>query len=98
MNLLRNLLTAVVVLAMLAVGVLFSLQNKVPVPLDLLFFTFEPRGLAVWVLSALGLGGVLGMAVSSLILFRTRASLSSCRRQLLKAQDELSKVRTESSA
>jgi uncharacterized membrane protein YciS (DUF1049 family) len=98
MKILRKLLTAAVVLAMLAVGVLFSLQNESPVPLDLLVFTFEPRGVAVWVLAAFALGGVLGMAVSSLILVRTRASLSTCRRQLDRAREEVSKARVEPSA
>ncbi len=95
MKILRNLLTVVVVLATLAIGILFSLQNKALVPLDLLVFTFEPRSLAVWVLAAFALGGVLGMTVSSLILVRTRASLSTCRRQLDRAREEVSKARVE---
>lgn len=98
MKILRNLLTAAVVLVMLAIGVLFSLQNKSSVPLDLLVVTFEPRSLAVWVLAAFALGGVFGMAVSSIILVRTRASLSSCRRQLDRAREEVSTSRIEPSA
>lgn len=98
MKILRNLLTAVVVLATLAIGILFALQNKALVPLDLLVFSFEPRSLAVWVLAAFALGGVLGMAVSSLILVRTRASLSSCRKQLERAQQEATRARVEPAA
>ena len=95
MNFLRKLLTVILVLAMLAVGVLFALQNKTPVSLDLLVYTFDPQSLALWVLLALALGGLLGMLVSSVILLRTRASLASCKRQLEKARTEASKARTE---
>ncbi len=86
MKLLRNILTIVVLLAMLAVGVLFALQNKVPVPLDLLVYTFQPQSLALWVLGAFAIGGVCGMLVSSALLLSTRAALGSARRQLEKAR------------
>jgi uncharacterized integral membrane protein len=88
MKFLRNILTVLIMLATIAVGVLFALQNKMPVPLDLLVYTFEPRSLALWVLGALALGGVLGMLASSAILLRLRASLASSRRQLAKARAE----------
>jgi uncharacterized membrane protein YciS (DUF1049 family) len=92
---LRKLLTVLVVLAMLAISVLFALQNKVAVPLDLLVYTFDPRSLALWVLFAFALGGVLGMIVSSVILVRTRASLGASRRQLDKAQAEIAQLRSK---
>jgi putative membrane protein len=94
MKLLRNLLTVLIVLATLAVGVVFALQNKVPVPLDLVVYTFGPQSLALWILVAFAFGGLLGMIVSSVILVRTRASLGSCRRQLDRAQAEVSKLRS----
>ena len=98
MKILRKLLSILVVLATLAIGVLFSLQNKAPVPLDLLVYTFEPQSLAVWVLLAFVLGGVLGLVVSSLIIVRTRASLVACKRQLGRAREESSKSRVEQAA
>lgn len=93
MKLLRGILTVIVVLAALTVSVLFAIQNTASVPLDLLVYTFEPRSLAVWVLAAFVLGGILGLAVSSLILLRTRASLVSSKRQLAKSRVELDKLR-----
>lgn len=93
MKQLRKLLTAIVVLAMLVVSVLFALQNKVLVPLDLLVYTFAPHSLALWVLVAFAIGGSLGMLVSSVILVRTRASLGACRKQLERAQQDLTKLR-----
>ena len=93
---LRKLLTIVVVLATLAIGVLFALQNEVLVPLDLLVYTFAPKSLALWILAAFALGALLGMFISSVILVRTRASLGSIRRQLEKAKVDISKLRSES--
>jgi putative membrane protein len=98
MKFLRNLLTVVIVLATLAVGVLFALQNKMPVPLDLLIYTFEPRSLALWVLAAFAVGGVLGMLISSVILVRKQASLATAKRQLAKARAEADKLRDKDSA
>lgn len=94
MKLLLNIVTILIILAMGAVGVLFALQNTMPVPLDVLVYQFAPRSLALWILSALAVGGVLGLVVSSVIMVRTRAALNSSRRQLAKAQSEIDKLRT----
>ena len=94
MKLLRNLLTIALVLAMAAIGVLFALQNEMPVPLDMLVYTFEPRSLALWILSAFAIGGLLGMLLSSGILMRQRASLSRANRQLVRTRAEVDKLRT----
>lgn len=95
---LRKLLNVLIVLAMLVVSVLFTLQNKVQVPLDLLVYSFQPQSLAVWVLFAFVLGGLLGMLISSLILLRTRASLRSTRRELEKSGAQTRKLRGEVSS
>ena len=73
MKRLRKLLTVLTVLVTLVVGVLFALQNTIPVPLDLLVYTFEPQSIALWILVAFALGGLLGMIVSAAILVRTHA-------------------------
>jgi putative membrane protein len=90
----RKLITLVIVLATLAVGVLFALQNKAPVPLDLLVYTFDPKSLALWILASLAMGGLLGMLASSAIVLRLRTSLASTNRKLTKANTELAKLRT----
>ena len=94
MKLLRTLATLIIVLATLAVGVLFALQNKAPVALDLLVYTFEPKSLALWILLALALGGIMGMLISSAIVLRLKASLHSSNRKLSKAKAELDSLRT----
>jgi uncharacterized membrane protein YciS (DUF1049 family) len=95
MKLLRNLLTVLTVLATLVASVLFAVQNKTPVPLDILVYTFGPQSIALWILIAFALGGVLGMVVSAVLLVRTRASLGACKRQLDRAHAELSKVQAQ---
>jgi lipopolysaccharide assembly protein A len=94
MKLLRNLLYIAIVVAMAGLGVLFALQNEMPVPLDLLVVTFEPRSLALWLLIAFAMGGILGMLMSSALVVRTRAALSSANRQLTRNRAELDKLRT----
>ena len=94
MKLLRSLLTLLVVLAAVVIGIFFAEQNKMPVPLDLLVVTFEPRSLALWILAALGLGGLLGMLISSVIMVRLSAGKRSANRQLSKAKAELDGLRT----
>jgi putative membrane protein len=95
MKFLRHLLIFAVVLAAIGVGILFALQNTVPVPLDLLVYTFEPRSLALWLLSTLAIGGVLGMLASSAMLLRLRARLGTTRRQLARVRAELDQKRGE---
>ena len=94
MNILRKLIAFLVVAAAVGVGVLFALQNTVLVPLDVLVYNFEPRSLALWVLAAFGLGGVLGMLTFTGIVVSLRASRHSTQRQLQKARAELDKLRT----
>ncbi|KZX60559.1 hypothetical protein A3709_00360 [Halioglobus sp. HI00S01] len=94
MKLLRKLISIALILAFAAVGVLFALQNEQLVPLDMLFYTFQPHSLALWVLSAFAIGGVLGLLLSSGMIMRQRASLASANRQLAKARAEVDKLRT----
>lgn len=94
MKLLRNLLTIALIIGAAAVGVLFALQNEAPVALDVLVYTFEPKSLALWILSAFALGGLVGMLLSSFILVRQRAALGSANRQLTRARAEVDKLRT----
>ncbi len=94
MKLLINLIFVVIVLATVAVGVLFSLQNSLAVPMDVLVYRFEPHSLALWVLGALALGGVLGIVTSWGIILKLRAALRIARRQLQRSQQEVDALRT----
>jgi putative membrane protein len=89
MKKLRTLFYILILLAGLALGVLFALQNTQTVPLDLLVYTFAPRSVALWVLSAFAVGGLAGLLVSSVYMLRSRAALGSSRRQLARTRTEL---------
>ena len=93
MKLLRKIVTVLIVLATLAVGMLFALQNKTMVPLDLLVYSFEPRSVALWVLGAFAIGGLLGMLACSAVLLRQRASIGTARRRLEKSRAEVGRLR-----
>jgi putative membrane protein len=94
MNQLRRFFTLVIVLAAVILGVLFALQNKQAVPLDLLVITFAPRSLALWLLVFFALGGLAGLVVSSLYMLRLRTALGSARRRLARALAELDQLPT----
>lgn len=93
MRLLRNLVYLLVLLAAVAAGVLFALQNTQPVALDLLVYRFHERSLALWLLLSLGVGGLLGLLASSLMIVRLRARLAVTRRKLEQALTERNRLR-----
>lgn len=95
MKLLRTLITVLILLAFVAIGVLFALQNKQAVPLDLLIFSFSPRSLALWILVSFGLGGLAGLLVSSLYMLRSRTALGATRRRLVRTEAELAQLRSK---
>ena len=94
MKAVRTLITIAIVVAMLALGVLFALANDGIVALDVLIYRFETGSLALWVLLALALGGVLGLLASSVMMLRLRARNASLTRKLTRAKTELEKLRT----
>jgi len=65
----------------IAAGGLFALQNPQPVPLDLLIFQLPEQPIAIWVLSALGVGVVLGLASGLLLTIRRAATIRSLRKE-----------------
>lgn len=95
MGFLRKVLAVMVALAMAGVGVLFAVQNPQAVPLDVLVMQLAPRSVALWVLAALALGGVLGMSLSGLAVLQLRARLAAARRQIARAQGELDRLRAK---
>ena len=92
LSFLKKLLALLLALAMLALGILFALQNPQAVPLDILVLQLPPQSLALWVLAALALGACLGLLSSSLTLLRMRARLAAARRQATQAQADLKRA------
>jgi putative membrane protein len=86
MKFLRNLLVFLFLCSVLLVGMSFAVQNTVAVPLDLLFIQLAERSLALWVLLAFALGGVIGMLTNMGLVLRLRTSLMQARRKLRAAE------------
>jgi uncharacterized membrane protein YciS (DUF1049 family) len=82
MQLARKFLSILIALAMLVLGAFFAVQNQTAVPLDLLVISFAERSVALWVLLAFAVGGVLGLLTSLGIILRLRTQLLTARRKL----------------
>lgn len=94
MRWLKRLAVMLTLLCVLAVGLLFSLQNASTVPVDLLVYRTVERPIAVWLLLAFVLGGIIGMIVGSVALVKVQASRLRLRRQLDSCEKELAQVKT----
>jgi lipopolysaccharide assembly protein A len=84
MKILFRILFIAILLLVVAVGVLFAVQNTTPIALDLLVVALPERSLALWVLLAFALGGIIGMLTSVGIVWRLRAALLKTNRQVRK--------------
>ena len=82
MKFIRNLLTFVLICAVLILGMMFAGQNTATVPLDLLIVYLPERSVALWVVLAFTLGGVIGMLTSVGLVLRLRASLLQANRKM----------------
>jgi len=90
---LRGLLAVLLLVCTIGAGVLFGLQNTVAVPLDLLVIQLPERSLALWILLALGLGLVVGLATAAFMLFNLRTRLAALRRQRDRLSTEVDRLR-----
>lgn len=94
MRWIRRVLIALLLLLVLAFGLLFSVQNKQVVPLDLLALQLSERPLAVWLIAAFALGGFAGLAAGSVALVKLQANRYRLRRRLEVCERELSELRS----
>jgi len=93
----KRLSALALLLAVLVFGVFFTLQNTQPIALDLLFIVLPEQYLALWVLSAFALGGVVGVIVSSLAIVQLRGKQMSLQRKLQRQEKELDTLKVGSS-
>lgn len=61
MKILIRLVYLVILIAILALGMIFSFRNTAEVPLDLFFVQLPAASLSVWILASFAFGGLLGM-------------------------------------
>ena len=91
MRYLKRWLAYLLLVIVLAFGVLFSVQNTVAVPLDLLLVQLSEQRLALWILLAFALGGVVGMLISSAAILQLKSQSLLLQRKLDKYHKGLSK-------
>ena len=95
MKFIRNLITFILLCGVLLVGMSFAVQNTTPVPLDLLFIQLSERSLALWILMAFAVGGVVGMLTNIGLVLRLRTSLMAANRKLRTADKTAAKAAVE---
>lgn len=94
MRLFKSLFTLILVLALLLLGIWFTLRNQQPVPLDLLFIKLPENSMALWLILSLITGVLLGSLLMLPWLTSYKTKLLSSERQLKQQKEELHKLRT----
>ncbi|WP_269619255.1 lipopolysaccharide assembly protein LapA domain-containing protein [Zhongshania sp. BJYM1] len=97
MRLIRSILVFLLLLLVLAVGLLFTIQNDVLVPLNVLVADLPAQRLSTWVILAFFVGGLAGLAASSIVIIRIQASRLRLRRLLTSQKTKIARSQTTSS-
>ena len=88
---LRAALTLIVLCLSVFLGAVFATQNTVSVPLTLGAWSLAERPVAVWLLSFLIVGVLIGSLMSSALVIRQRAAGASLKRENARLHKRLSK-------
>ena len=81
MQWLRKGLAAIIAIAAVGIGALFSLQNTQSVPLDLIVLQLPSQPIAIWVLLALAAGVLIGLSMGAWLSLRRAATIRKLRKQ-----------------
>ncbi|NAW35752.1 LapA family protein [Halomonas alimentaria] len=95
MRWLKGLILAIILLAVLLVGILFAVNNREALPLNLIWIELPPASLSVWLLASLAAGVLLGMLAMSGVYLRLRALLTRAQRHNQQQRKELDKLRVQ---
>lgn len=82
MRLIGSILVLLLLIVVLGLGLLFTLENDVLVPLNVLVAELPAQRLSTWIILAFFLGGISGLLASSIAILRLQALRLSLRRQL----------------
>ena len=88
---LRAALTLMLLCLSVFVGAVFATQNTVSVPLTLGPWALGEQAMAVWLLSFLIVGVLLGSLMSSALVIRQRAAAASLRSEIARLSQRLNK-------
>lgn len=95
MRWLKGVILAIILLAVLLVGILFAVNNQQPMPLNLIWIELPAVSLSVWLLGALTCGVLLGMLAMSGVYLRLRALLTRAQRHNQQQRKELDRLRVQ---
>ncbi|RDB42351.1 LapA family protein [Halomonas sp. DQ26W] len=95
MRWLKGLILAIILLAVLLVGILFAVNNQQTVPLNLIWMELPAVSLSVWLLAVLVCGVLLGMLAMTGVWLRLRTALSRAQRQNRQQRKELDRLRVQ---
>lgn len=74
MRLLKSLLLLLLIVLVVAMGLLFSMENTTLIPLNILVAELPAQRLSTWVILAFFAGGLFGMLSALLLVLRLQAS------------------------
>ncbi|AKH70049.1 putative membrane protein [Spongiibacter sp. IMCC21906] len=92
MRWIKSLLLIVVLLLVLALGLLFTIENDVVVPLNILIMELPEQRLSTWLILSFFAGGILGMLAASFAMARLQASRLVLKRKLANLEGQRSGV------
>lgn len=91
----KGLILAIILLAVLLVGILFAVNNQQTVPLNLIWTELPSASLSVWLLASLACGVVLGMLAMTGVWLRLRTLLTRAQRHNRQQRKELDRLRVQ---
>ena len=91
----RKLVMVLLIIVLLLIALVFSLENNTPVAIDFLTYKTPELSLAVWLISALFIGALLGLVVGSLGSLRAGRGRKRLERKLDQSEKALLRQRSE---
>ncbi|MDT8877901.1 LapA family protein [Halomonas saccharevitans] len=95
MRWLKGLILAIILLAVLLIGILFAVNNQQTLPLNLIWIELPAASLSVWLLASLTAGVLLGMIAMSGVYLRLRTLLTRAQRHNQQQRKELDRLRVQ---
>jgi len=95
MRWLKGLILAIILLAVLLIGILFAVNNQQTLPLNLIWIELPAASLSVWLLVSLTAGVLLGMIAMSGVYLRLRTLLTRAQRHNQQQRKELDRLRVQ---
>lgn len=93
MRLIKTLLVILLCLLVIFIGVMFTLHNTTEVAIDLIFIQLPAASLSFTLIATFAAGTLLGLLLSSVVVFALKTRLGSAKRKISTTQKELDKLR-----